>query len=109
MSLERIFKALVKLGLSETDARVYIHLATKEPNKAKNIATSLNINKQQIYHSLKRLQTKEIVKSNNEHPATFTALPFEKALDKLIDAKAEEEQNIEQNKEELLAAWLIQE
>lgn len=105
--MERIFKALVSLGLSETDARVYILLATKEPNKAKNIATSLNINKQQIYLSLKRLRAKEIVNSTNEHPATFTALPFEKALDKLIDVKTEEAQTIEQNKEELLAAWLV--
>jgi sugar-specific transcriptional regulator TrmB len=109
MSLERIFKALVKLGLTEIDARVYIFLATKEPNIARNIAEALKTNKQQIYLSLKRLQAKEIVNSNNEQPAIFSALPFEKALNKLIDAKTEEAQNIEQNKEELLAAWRAQE
>ena len=108
MSLERIFKALQKLGFSETDVRVYIFLATNEPNIARNIADALKINKQQIYLSLKRLQAKEIVNSTNEHPATFSALPFEKALDKLINVKTEEVQNIEQNKEELLAAWRVQ-
>lgn len=108
MSTERIFKTLVKLGFSETDAHVYIFLATKEPNMARNIAEALKINKQQIYLSLKRLQAKEIVNSSNEQPATFSALPFKKALDKLIDAKTEEAQNIEQNKEELLAAWRAQ-
>lgn len=108
MSLERIFKALIKLGLTETDTRVYIFLATKKPNIARNIAEKLKISKHQIYLSLKRLQAKEIVNSTNEQPATFSALPFEKALNKLIDAKTEEAQNIEQNKEELLAAWRAQ-
>ena len=105
MSLERIFKALVKLGFSETDARVYIFLATKEPNIARNIAEALKINKQQIYLSLKRLQAKEIVNSTNEQPATFSALAFEEALDKLLAAKTEEAKNLEQSKEEILSVW----
>ena len=46
MSLERIFKALTNLGLSQTDARVYIHLATKGSAKAhKMIFFKLNFEK----------------------------------------------------------------
>jgi hypothetical protein len=34
LSLERVFKALVSGGLSETDARVNLYLALKGPKKA---------------------------------------------------------------------------
>ena len=38
MSHERVLKALMSLGLSRTDAEVYVFLATKGPQKARNIA-----------------------------------------------------------------------
>lgn len=105
MSLERIFEALVSLGLSETDARVYIHLATKGPALARNIALGLTVNSRQIYRSLKHLQDKGTIKSNNEHPAKFLALPFEEVLDILIELKEEQAQDIKKRRKELLSTW----
>lgn len=105
MSLERIFKALVSLRLSETDARVYIHLATKGSARARKITNDLAINKRQIYRSLKRLQHKGIIMANDEHPAEFSALPFEEVLDILIDLKEEQSQEIKKRRKELLSSW----
>ncbi len=106
MSLERIFKALVSLGLSQTDARVYIYLATKGPKKARDIINNLTINKRQIYRSLKRLQNKAVIIANDEHPAEFSALPFEEVLDLLIKIKKEQAQAVHETKKEILSSWL---
>jgi sugar-specific transcriptional regulator TrmB len=100
-----VLKALVKLGLSQTDAEVYVFLATKGPQKAREVANALKMHKRQLYRSLKKLQNKGIVSSTAEHPARFSAVPFEKVLDLLLKAKLGEAQRIEQNKEEILSKW----
>ncbi|MFX0067194.1 MAG: helix-turn-helix domain-containing protein [Candidatus Hermodarchaeota archaeon] len=105
MSLERIFKALVSLSLSETDAKIYIHLATKGPAIARMITKNLSINSGQVYRSLKHLQKKDIIKSNNEYPTEFSALPFEKVLDMLIELKEEQAQDIKNRRKALLSSW----
>lgn len=105
MSWERIFKALVSLGLSEIDARVYIHLATKGPAFAKNIIEELTVRNRQVYRSLRHLQDKGTVKTNNEHPAKFSALPFEEVLDMLIELKEEQAKALQESREELVSSW----
>ena len=103
MSLERVLKALIGLGLSQTDAEVYVHLATAGPATARTIVNNLTINKRQIYRSLKALQQKGIASGNDEYPAEFYAVAFEKALDLLLDVKKEQAKSLEASKAELIA------
>ena len=105
MSLERVLKALVSVGLSETDARVYVYLALKGPDKAGSIVDNLKIRKQQLYPILKTLQDKGVVAASPERPALFSALAFEKALDLLLEANMEQAKAIEETKQELLSNW----
>ena len=105
MSHERVLKALVSLGLSRTDAEVYVFLATKGPQKARNIADKLKMNKRQVYRSLKSLRGKGIVSATIEHSTQFSAVPFEKVLDLFKKAKLKEAQSIQRNKEEILSRW----
>jgi sugar-specific transcriptional regulator TrmB len=105
VSLERVLKALTKLGLSQKETEVYVYLATKGPQKAKNIAETLKLNKQQLCSTLKSLQNKRIVNVTHEYSAQFSALPFEKTLDLLAEAKKKETQHIEENKKEILSHW----
>jgi sugar-specific transcriptional regulator TrmB len=102
LSLERIFKALVRIGLSQIEARVYIFLALKGPEKAVSIVKNLKISKQQIYRSLKHLQDKGIIVSDPESKNSFSALPFEEAL-KLLIRKEKEQNEIMQRT--LLSTW----
>jgi sugar-specific transcriptional regulator TrmB len=102
LSLERIFKALVSLGLSEIEARVYVLLALKGPEKAVSIVKNLQISKQQIYRSLEQLQDKGIIVSDPESKKSFSALPFEETLKLLI--RKEKEQN-EMMQRTLLSTW----
>jgi len=105
LSLERILKALVSLGLSQTDAQIYIYLAAEGPAKARNIINDLTINKRQIYRSLKRLQNKGITIANDERPFEFSAVPFEEVLDLLMEIKKEQAQTLQESKKEFLSSW----
>jgi sugar-specific transcriptional regulator TrmB len=103
LSLERVFKALVNLGLSETDARVYVYLALKGPEKVGNVVDRLKISKRQIHRSLKVLQDKGIVSADTENQGVFSALRFEKALKLLIQTEKTKTQILQQTKEAVLS------
>ena len=96
---------LSTLGFDQVDARVYIYLAKKGMRKAIEIRKATKLTKQQLYPSLKQLQSKGIVSSTIEHPARFSAMPFERVLDLLIKAKIEETRKLQQSKTEILSNW----
>ena len=102
MSLERIIKALIRLGLSRSEAEVYVHIANNGPQKAVSLAKDLNINKSTIYVSLRNLQAKELVTKNC---TIFSALPFEEALELLIKMNKQQTRFLDESKEELLSSW----
>lgn len=91
------------------DAQVYILLAKKGPKKAIEIGKAFKLSKPQLYRSLKNLEGRGIVSATLEHPAKFSALPFDKALDLLAKAKMkqalEEAQRIQDERASLLANW----
>jgi sugar-specific transcriptional regulator TrmB len=98
-------KTLVSLGLSQTDAQIYINLATEGPAKARNIINDLQINKRQIYRSLKCLRNKGIAIANDERPFEFSAVPFEEVLDLLMEVKKEQVKSLQESREELVSSW----
>jgi sugar-specific transcriptional regulator TrmB len=100
-----MLKTLVSLGFAETDAQVYVFLATEGPQKASDIAEALKIYKQHLYRILKNLQRKGIVNASPEYPARYSAVLFDKVLDLLIKAKTEQEKALQESKEELLSTW----
>ncbi len=71
LSHARVLEALVNLGLKETEAEVYIYLATKGKRKAGDIAEALGLYKQQIYRSLERLCNHKIVHSSQFSSRVF--------------------------------------
>ena len=73
MNHQRVLSALVKLGLSTTDAQVYIHLAIEGPQKASNIAETLNLQEQQLYKVLENLKNKGIIDYTFENITLFFA------------------------------------
>jgi len=104
LSLNRVFKALLSFGLSKTEAKIYIHLATKGPTRARDIIDDLKINKQQLYRSLKKLRNRRIVNYTG-FPAIFYAESVEEVLEILIKEKNEQAQLIEEKKAGLLSLW----
>lgn len=109
MSQEQVIETLMSFELTRMDAQVYILLAKRGPMKAIEVGKALKASKPQLYRSLKVLESKGIVSATLEHPAKFSALPFEKALDLLAKAKMkkalEEAQRIQETKQDILANW----
>lgn len=100
-----MLKTLIDLGLSRTDAEVYIFLATKAPQNAKDIANALKMKNQRLYPSLRNLQNKGIINCTSEHPKLFSAVPIEEALRSFISANLEEAQHMAENRETILSFW----
>ena len=107
MSLNRVLKAIMSLGLKETDAQVYVFLALNGPHKAKDMTNKLSLYKEQLYRSLKNLRDKDVVKTTTGYPALFSAIPFDEILDLLTDIKKEQAQALREVREELLSSWKI--
>jgi len=105
LNQDRVLGTLVDLGLTRTDARVYIYLAKRGPQRGKDLRNSLNMHKQQLYPCLKKLQSKGIVTATCKRPVLFSALPFEKVLDLVTKANIEEAERMIQNKEKILSKW----
>jgi sugar-specific transcriptional regulator TrmB len=105
VSREWIVKTLESLGLKHLDAEVYVYLAQNYPQKARDIAEALETYKRQLYRSLKNLQRKGMVSASQERPARFSAVSFDKVLDRFSEANREEADRIEENKEQLLSMW----
>ena len=105
MSQEKALKTLESLGFTQLDAKVYVFLAKKGPQKAGDVAKCLKIPKQSIYFIIRNLQSDGIVTSTVERPARFSAVPFERVLDLFVNAKMEEAKQIQRNKGEILLDW----
>ena len=100
-----VFKSLAGLGLDENEVHIYLYLTNEGPQKARNIGKALNMSTQRIYRSLRKMRVKGIVNTSSEHPACFSAVPFDIVLDLFIRAKIEVAKNMMENKEELLSSW----
>lgn len=105
VSLKQIHKALIALGISNIDAEVYIFLATKAPQNAKDIANALKMKNKQIYLCLRNLQDKGIINRIKDHPKLFSAVPIQEALGALANATLQEAQKMEENKNKILSLW----
>jgi sugar-specific transcriptional regulator TrmB len=103
MSYERIVKTLTNLGLAKRDVEVYIHLATNGPQRAENIAETLKIQEVHLLQTLQNLQNKGIINCVLEPIPFYFALPFDKALDLLVEARLRTTIRIEQEKERILS------
>jgi len=87
MSLERVIKALVELGLKTSDAEIYVYLTKKGPQTIVDLEQSLNYNEKQIFASLDILLTRKLVTKNEN---TFFSIPFEEALELMINQEKQE-------------------
>ena len=98
-----MIKALVDLGLPRVDAEVYIYIAKNGPLKSGEIAQKLKLEKKQLEYSLRNLQDKDIVRVKSQVVAEFVAVPFEEALNLLIEINKEQTEILNKIRRELLS------
>jgi PAS domain S-box-containing protein len=100
---EPAVKMLIELGLTPIDARVYLFLEKKGPKKGKELLSALKLNRQQLYRSLKNLQSKGVVSSTLERPAQFSSIPSEQIVDMVIKNKVNEASQLQHRRAEILS------
>ena len=106
MSRKRVIDALTSLGLTTKDLEVYVFLAIEGPREAQKIAKAMKINQNELGSRLEILKNKGLVMIiNNVVPSQFYAIPFENALDLLVETNLKLAQNTEQNKSAILENW----
>ncbi|MEM4610180.1 MAG: helix-turn-helix domain-containing protein, partial [Thermoproteota archaeon] len=102
---EKLQEELGEYGLTDNEAKVFIHLLKMGPMKASEIGLSLGISRTEVYNILTSLQNKGIIEASLDRPARFSAIGFEKALDILIEAERRRIMTMEKSKEELMEMW----
>ena len=102
MSSDKVFRILLQIGLSQTDAKVYLFLAIKGPKKAEELENELQMSSIKLHVSLNRLQNRGFVSAA---PTNFAAMPFERLLDSLARNRLQEAQEIAEKKNTILSQW----
>lgn len=105
--LNRIESTLMKLGLSRNEAKVYTFLIRKGEAKASEISNALLLNRTETYRILMNLQRIGLVSTVFEKPLKFVALPLEKSLSLLIEAKKMNINMLEIEKEKIIESWRL--
>lgn len=105
-SIKIIEKALLDLGLSRNEAKVYLFLAKAGKSTASKVAKAVSLNRTEIYRVLKGLERKGLVSLILEKPMKFVAVPFENAVSWLIEAEKMKLRTLEQRKDRLLEIWV---
>ena len=102
MTVEDVVNELQTYGLSQFQARVYVHLVTSGPSGAGVLARRLGVNRMKVYRTLRKLQDMGLVEVLSGRPLRFVAEPPEKALDKLINAAKKKVSEMEANRRKVL-------
>jgi len=105
-SIKIIENALLDLGLSRNEAKVYLFLAKVGKSTASKVAEAVSLNRTEIYRVLKGLERKGLVSLVLEKPMKFVAVPFENAVSGLIEAEEMKLRMLEQRKDRLLEIWV---
>ncbi len=92
---------LTRLGLSITEAKIFVALHRNEPIAARTIAKSLEMSRELVYRTLPGLQEKGIVERIISNPQTFRRVSIKEACIILLHYKREEDKEISKLIEEL--------
>jgi HTH-type transcriptional regulator, sugar sensing transcriptional regulator len=103
--LSTVEETLSQFGLLKNEIRVYLHLARSGKMKAGEISEAISLHRTETYRILRDLEKKGIVFSIFEKPLKFTAVPFDKAIDLLVDAEKIKIRLLEQEKINLVEIW----
>lgn len=103
--LSTIEETLSRFGLLKNEVKVYLYLARSGEMKAGDIAVSISLHRTETYRILRELEKRGIVFAKFEKPLKFTAVPLDKAVDLLVNAKKIQINLLEQEKDGLMELW----
>ena len=103
--LERLKDQLLKFGLTQNQAKVYIFLGKYGPKTAPEVFRSLGLPRTETYFILNTLQNQGIVTAELTSPQKFAAIPVGKAIITLVNTEKEKLQSLASLEDELTQLW----
>jgi sugar-specific transcriptional regulator TrmB len=94
-------ETLAAIGLTSTQAKVYLTLASVGKAKARTIWKNSGVARQDIYRILTELQGKSLIEKIVATPTKYRAIPIQDALTILLKRKTHEYKEIEKKTKEL--------
>ncbi len=95
-------QTLIKLGLNNSQAKIYLTLVSLEAANAKKIAQTARIYSGEVYRQIEALQKKGIVEKILHSPNEYKPMPLNEAVRMLIQDKKKEQHEIQQEAKALL-------
>ncbi len=95
-------KVLTDLGLTPTNARIYLTLANSEPLKVSAIAEMAKVPRPDTYRIIDNLQKMGLIEKIIEKPVRYKAIPLNQTLVFLLEIKNEQYKNVRSETEILL-------
>lgn len=89
VKLEKVKNEIVKFGLTQNQAKVFIYLGKYGAKTAPEVVKSLGMPRTETYFILNTLQSKGIVTAEFSSPTRYVALPIEQAMATLINTEKE--------------------
>ena len=105
VKLETIKSELVKFGLTQNQAKVYIYLGKYGSKTAPEVVKSLGMPRTETYFILNTLQNKGIVTAEFSSPTRYTAFPIEKAMSTLINTEKENLEMLAKQENTITQLW----
>lgn len=102
-----MIKTLITLGFGKCAAEIYVFLALNGAQRASTLAKALRIYERKVSHILEELQNRKVISVSQDFPKQFSALPFDRLLDLIIEGNLQKARKMEQDKDDLLALWKL--
>jgi sugar-specific transcriptional regulator TrmB len=104
MAFQHYVELLVRLGLTFTEAKVFLALCTIGTSTAKMLSENAGVAREVIYQVMPTLQKKNIIETQLTTPQSYTAIPTEYAFAILLEQKTEENKKTKQEITQALKA-----
>lgn len=85
---------LREIGMSEAEAKTYLHVLSCGKSTAGELSKSLGYSRPKIYEALEKLTSRGLLQIRYCRPRLYSALDPGMAIEKYIDSKAKEMQNV---------------
>lgn len=100
MKLDDIAAMLQRCGLGDKEARAFVHLTNMGESKVADLATAAGLKRAETYQILEKLQGRGLVEGTLARPRKFVALPPQRAMEVLVEERANELKSVENLREE---------
>ncbi len=105
VKMEQVKNELLKFGLSQNQAKVFIYLGKYGSKTAPEVSKALEIPRTETYFIINTLQNKGIVTAEFSTPIRYSTLPIDDAIVTLVESEQEKVKILARQKQELTELW----